>query len=364
MHNDFPEWYRSVTIDPNSELLANRWKGIETWCSEISENPDLVYDTIRLFLGSGSPTSEFKSRFTRCFKEVDSTFPQRNDHEIRVLAGASIANCFSDQDFDAQGVTFALALKSATFVTKTSSHPFAIEILKLAESYLNQKSDSLRDHEALNRDDIDPNGRLKELIDVFQTDEAPDPAKLKAMLLPILHELQSDSQNLRSAYSSLLRDQLCTDEECNILWWLEGQCSRDLRLPWISVESNSVPLIAAKELAELIEILPGPIYAQAFLHRVNTLAGTKKVNFFNAVNALTPEWINSCLKKTTTDYNYDITPIWSALQHRAKTPNDESWQDYFSSVSGIDPSRLFDASDLASQMYVESLLLKSLEREE
>ena len=86
MHKNFGEWYRLVALEPDGAKLPKRWAGVKEWATELRNSDDSVLETVRIFLGLPSKVS--RDPFLAAFRNQDAAFPQRNDLELQVLAGA------------------------------------------------------------------------------------------------------------------------------------------------------------------------------------------------------------------------------------------------------------------------------------
>ncbi len=96
MYKLFAEWYRVAGIDPRGDDLPKRWAGIETLTGTMDTTN--AVDLARLFLGSTSGSAQFKDQLASRFQNADPAFPMRNnDLELRVLAGAAIAQYVETQ---------------------------------------------------------------------------------------------------------------------------------------------------------------------------------------------------------------------------------------------------------------------------
>jgi len=111
MHNNFSEWYRLVSLEPDGTKLAKRWAGVKTWTTELRKNNDHVLETVRIY--QGLPPRASREPFLAVFRRHDPSFPQRNDHELRVLAGAALVNCVQSVGEDGEGLHAAILAGAA-----------------------------------------------------------------------------------------------------------------------------------------------------------------------------------------------------------------------------------------------------------
>ena len=111
MHKNFGEWYRLVTLDPDGTKLAKRWAGVTAWVTILRKNDADILDTVRIFRGITSKTS--KDAFLATFQKQDPAFPQRNDLELQVLAGASLVACAQSVGENGDGLRSAMVAGAA-----------------------------------------------------------------------------------------------------------------------------------------------------------------------------------------------------------------------------------------------------------
>ncbi len=357
MHRNFGEWYRLVSIEPSGELLEKRWAAVEEWASRLQTDDASILETVRIFRGMPGKTS--REEFLKVFREHDPAFPQRNELELKVLAGASLVACAEPIDDDEEKSVRA-AIIAGTAVEASS--------LQTAESDLSEVTEEIRVH----LQTITRNQRRREAFDTSilgarlksakngleQVAAAGDWSQLKTHLEPVLKILLEAVRRSENALEAAAHSLRCADEETNILWWLEGLSSRDLNTLWASLPKESVPLIAAKELADLTDITLGPQDAAAFLHRIVSASKCKQVSIKAYVNAVPEEWCKEVVLQNGQS-GLDLAPLWFALHHRIKS-NTESWAPFFESAFSLRATTLLAPERVARQAYFEAVLLKTL----
>jgi hypothetical protein len=346
MHKNFGEWYRLVSIEPNGELLQKRWAGVEEWVSALRSDDDSILKTVRIF--QGLPPKGSHEAFLEVFRKHDPAFPQRNELELRVLAGASLVECGRSGDDEDDGVRAAIVAGAAVE---------ASSLREAAESRLNEVTE-----EVLGRlQAIARNQRKRATFNTsFLGTKADEAMKQVATnVVPVLQLLLDAVRRSERALSAAAHNLRCADEETEILWWLEGGCSRDLNKPWNSLPKEAVPLIAAKELADLTDVALGPQDAAALLHRVVTNAKCKEASIQAYVNAVPDDWAKALAAKKVAESALDLAPLSLALSHRGKSDM-SSWQQFFDSTSGMRSTTSLAPERVARQVYVEAVLLRTL----
>jgi hypothetical protein len=159
------------------------------------------------------------------------------------------------------------------------------------------------------------------------------------------------------ALASAAHNLRCADEETDILWWVEGGCSRDTNMPW-SAFNEGAAIIAGTELADLTDVTLGPRNAAALLERVLSESKGKDSPLAAYVNALPDEWVRERANKAN-ENGLDLTPLTLAMVHRSKSDT-ASWQQFFDASSGMKSSTQVTAARMAHQAYVEAILLHAL----
>jgi hypothetical protein len=164
------------------------------------------------------------------------------------------------------------------------------------------------------------------------------------------------------AKSSLAKEQMYR-EDSQILWWMTGEWSRDLQKPMSDYQASEICLVVGKELADLVEVLPGPYAAKAVLYKV--LAGLggvgDNVALSMAINRTGKEWRQRVVEVYPTTETREITPLLWAMSKSLEVENAEDWKPAYEKVMG---RKAADAKmapvKLAHQMYLECLVIKSL----
>lgn len=357
MHKNFGEWYRLVTLEPDGAKLQKRWAGVKAWASALRNSDENLLETVRIFQGIPSKTS--RDTFLAAFQKQDAAFPQRNDLELQVLAGASLVVCVQSGGDDGAGLHTAVlagtALEASSLrVTEPRLDEISREVLEgLQILAAKQRERKPFDPSAVSEKADEADEALKQVAASGNWDQ------LKAAVSPVFRGLLDAVRAADRELDDAAHNLQCADEETNILWWLEGGCSRDTNKPWTALK-ESAAIIAGTELADLTEVALGPRNATALLERVlsESKAKAKNTSLATYVNALPEEWARE--RKAKADDNaLDLTPLSLAIIRRANSDT-TSWQQYFDASSGMKSSTQLTASRMARQAYVEAILLRTL----
>lgn len=87
MHKMFADWYAEAGLPPTAQVLQKRWDAIE----KFPIDHDTIVALARFFYDRADSSS--LDNFRKAFKDEDPAFLLNgSDHELRVLAGATLIN--------------------------------------------------------------------------------------------------------------------------------------------------------------------------------------------------------------------------------------------------------------------------------
>jgi hypothetical protein len=360
MHKLFSVWYRLAEVEPKGDDLPKRWAAVEAVVGSI-DKPRAI-EVARLYLGSASASLEFKDQFASIFQKNDPAFPMRaNELELRVLAGAVVAQYLETQRSHI-GDALALAVISGAAPSFRQS-VLLPEIVTIAQDYAFQESQKVRSYS--------PAAEVKatvlkaeQLLNDVKTPAAQNnlPGTVEALAAPLQKLYLATTAVAKSSNDAVshLNDLVASlVEQSNILWWVFAGSSRDVEKSFSSIELASASLIAGKELADLTEVLPGPVAVPAVLDKILSVGrpAAAAISFEAAITGVAGEWRQKCLDGQSGQLD-DLSPIHLALR---KAGEGVAWKKSFESISGIKVSKLNLAPlTLAIQMYNERLLQKAV----
>lgn len=357
MHKNFGEWYRLVALEPDGARLAKRWAGVKAWTTAVRKSDDALIETVRIFQGLPSKTS--RDAFLTAFQEQDPAFPQRNDLELQVLAGASLVACVQSVGEGGEGLRTAVLASAAVEASSLrAAEPRLDEVSREILARVHAIAIEQRRRKSFDRSAII--GKADAAAEAMkQVAAAADWNQLKNAVTPVLQALLDAVRGAERELGDAAHNLRCADEETNILWWVEGGFSRDINKSWSSLK-EAAAIIAGAELADLTDVALGPSNAAALLDRVvsESKGKGKEVALAAYVNALPDEWARGRAAKAD-DRALDLTPLTLAVVHRGKSDS-ASWQQYFDASSGMKSSIQLTAARVVRQAYVEAILLRAL----
>lgn len=357
MHKNFGEWYRLVALEPDGAKLAKRWAGVKAWATALRNSDESVLETVRIFHGIPPKTS--RDLFLATFQKQDQAFPQRNELELQILAGSSLVACVQSVGAYGEGLRTAIlagaALESASLrAMETRLDEISSEVLAGVQAIAVEQ----RKRKAFNPSAV--SGKADAAAEAMKKVAAAGSwDQLKDAVTPVFQALLDAVREADCELDDAAHNLRCADEETDILWWVEGGCSRDTNKPWAALK-EAAAIIAGAELADLTDMALGPRDAAALLERVlSESKGKGKDDSLAAyVNALPNDWARARIAKLD-EGALDLTPLTLAIFHQGKS-DASSWQRYFDSSSGMKSSTQLTTARVARQAYVEAILLRTL----
>jgi hypothetical protein len=127
------------------------------------------------------------------------------------------------------------------------------------------------------------------------------------------------------------------------------------------VKSPGICLVAAKELADLTAILPGPAAARAVLGRALAAAGKlpSAVKLQDAVNASPREWRERWMDSALVAPVADLAPALRAVDRSLEVEDAKAWVPVYNKGAVVKADVSLSPLDLACQLYQECLLLRT-----
>lgn len=357
MDPEFGQWYRAE-LEPSAEMLAFRWNGIESFATDISVSD--ILDLARLFYKAKPRSEDAVPRFRHAFSAEDSTFrTQGNDFEIAILAGATICHILSKENTLSDVAAYSmicpqLAGKRTTFAV--------LDILNRSFAYIHSAAVSCRQTQIAPYEFVATSSlrdTLKSLGEEWTTETL---ANKGAQVQKCLQTLVKENGQLAERLSGMAQDVVRFREDSNILWWVTGGHSRDLRKPFAGMDAGQVCIIAGKELADLTELMPEPFSAKAVLYTLLEKVGvdlTKQIVISTSVGCLDDEWRELWVSSIHNSIALDLCPIMFASL-RASESDGSDWHSAFKTVTTVGAKSRIDPLDLAEQVYHECLLLKAI----
>ena len=366
MHKSFADWYRAAGVEPSTDLLTKRWTAIEKFVE--GATVPAVLDAVRFFHGLRPKSADFVDAFREPFKAADAAFAMSgNGLELGLLAGSAAAGVIERGGSKLADIT-ALAMLSADYSgsRRMESFPFFVD---RAEQYVLERSAALRATSReieLNAPDL---GKATKHYLVKYTPEgdielqprgANDASAAGETLRETLTALSAFGEASAGAVSALSQRVKLLGEECDIFWWAFSGYSRDLNRSFAELDASAAPLIAAKELAALVTVPPGPVSARSILDRVLRSGVSRvkvRVNLADAIQQVPADWLTMWAASEAVARHGDLCPTLIAAQRATEVRTPDAWIEAVEELTGISTSIARDPVDLAVQSYHEHLLI-------
>ncbi|MDP3543529.1 MAG: GTPase-associated system all-helical protein GASH [Elusimicrobiota bacterium] len=351
MHNDFADWYRAVSLEPQDEVLKKRWAAVEKLFSTIDKPRGL--DVARLFLGLQPKAADFAAWFADPFKTEDAGFPMKgNSAELRVLAGAVCIGGMdsSDQDLDIS-IAIALALVAGSYMGKRRGLVLK-DVITAAREFLSQQSLRTRAKSS--------NDRVAGLV------KAIGAVKLKCKGANTIGFMEQEfgafADNIGDTVGALTKANTILQEETNILWWLLGGHSHDLRKPFGALDAGCVAIVAPKELADRVLILPGPRAIQAFLAQALQQSDRpRELSLAEAIEKTPKAWREARFGAAgNLDEVLDLCPSLLMMKKSLDGSKRDTWSAQAAKASAINVKDKLAPVEMSIQVFTENLLLRAL----
>lgn len=330
MNSYFSDWYRSAGIPPEGIPLAERWKAVESFEVDATDISLLAQVFYQLNLSDPS----FPQTFRKAFNEADPNFPMSgNDRELVVLAGAGLVDVITRGSRDiADLAALCLVCGAVQNVRAASAVP---QIPEIATKYLSQRS--------VQRAKPEKDGKEEALSKALAAAGEP-----YSKLAPEFQKLQLEFP--------------IVSEESNMLWWMISKTSRDVGQRWSEMPLGMVCALAGKELADLTQIIPGPIAARAFLDRAIRSGRDKvaaSVSITEVVNDTAKTWRDAHFSKALPTGLEGILPLTHAITLSVQSSNNTAWRTMFKAATGIGAASKSSPDLLAYQFYLEQMTARS-----
>lgn len=360
MHKDFADWYRAASVNPASNHLESRWKGVEDATTAL--NSAYLLSLLNLFTIKPAASYQAPDFMDRWFRKHDKALPTSGIiEELRVLAGAILRNAI-EKDAPA-AIAAAYGLIAASFGGRRKFLPTPGH-MRAAEQYLATKATAVR---AVKNS---PTFKI-----------AQYPRAVFDEKFPPQHWVHSSTENLRDPFYETLGDgtarlnqglnQVATSlwrtiqvqrEELNFLWWLQNKFSSELGKPFVGFSKSEASVVLSMELADLTLFLPAPPSMLGVI--LNALTFTKPASkpftIAVAVNSVDRTWRETRFKDAGLSVTGPTCPIMFALSKSIEVDGEDEWFPIYRKNCEVSVEDAMDYKVFATQVYVERLFTRAL----
>lgn len=353
MHPDFARWYGEVSFD--EEVAQARWAGVDQVVA--TRNRALVEVLTRLAFDTKVGAAGHKNpELGGKLKQFHEAFAATGDYdpaagrENQILAACALVQLFGSYSIAALAVT-------TTAFGGARATQLPMDLVGIAEQAIKKLGSTRRQ-----RPDL---AGLK--IAAPAIDWKPDFSEVQPnapqTLEPTLGglrdavdaALETSLARVNSSIDKMGAYMRVADEELQMLWWLLGERSLDLNVPFDKVDQAIQPLIFARELIGRTVSSPGPLALPALLSRAG-LKSRGKLAVVTAANAVSDTWATETIETVST--SPITTPIHFALDKRVETGDPEAWAKGWAAVTGLSENEAVSPLLLGELFYRERLFLK------
>lgn len=353
MHENFAGWYASLSLGEDMAHLESRWKSVKTVVEEATKATleRLVRLAFRTKLQtSAADVAELRAKFAG-----ETTAP--GDEELVVLAGAALAWAMRPDEANS---SLAAAMVATTSCGGLRELRLPMDLIDMAETAYRLNAESNR-----RRPSLDVGKAVATSLDKTEVAAAVKLATdgnaaagiqaLASSLNKVIATVARRQAAVESEFQNYTRLQ---DEELDILWWLHGGYSVDLKDDFPSVSPPHRPLGIARELAALTKVLPGPIAVPALLTRAGVV-DAPKITIVAAVQGMPDSWLDTALDDLDEQKITALTtPILFALNRRKELEGAEGWATPWGKLTSLDEGAELEPMRFAEAAYREFVLAR------
>lgn len=359
MHVLFPEWYGICNPNPKEKTIQLRWATVQNIKKIITSENALCL--LRTYLALPQTTPDFVSEIISIASKKDISFPARkNTLELSILAGSTIVDILESEMSKRADI---LAVSCLTYKCCDSRKLEPLSDLDVcAQNYIKNRSVSLRQKIEIQKISYS-SWKIDDEIEGIQTAIAANVLSgieepitlLSEKMLMLLKGLGKDVNRGFKAFNGVIDQK---QEEADILWWLFPGFSTDLDRPYNELKSCEAALVIARELAERIKILPGPLSAKAFIGKMmnHTQQTDESCSILDIIYS-SPETWRSTYISGGTETDHDFFPLSFGIIKSLDIPEKESMKVVFETSTKI-VLQPVELSYVAYQFYLENILMK------
>lgn len=348
MKQFFSESYSRVNLGISPEQLELRWQGIEQY----REKEELdVFELVKLYYGLKND-EEFLQEFVKIFNDLDISFTQNNKRELGLLSGIILAILMENKDYQLKVIFSTICL---------SRYNLDVVLPEIIEK-------AIKRFGSLAAKSREENHVYKNVPTKPFTDCAKALKENPSMDETQIQNLEAVYRSIASSITALVSNQreMRTElelyrEESSILSWICGEWSNDLNIQLSKKRTQkSMALVLAKELADLVSVLPGPYASKAFIKKMLDLCKADKTtcSLVELVDSLDNN--NKQCIIDGYDCEAEITPILYSVKCSLEVGVPDVWKHTVSGRVGFDlPSAENNILDWAELMYLECMLVKA-----
>jgi len=346
IEDNIARWMHEVELTPGSDRQQAIVDAAAAYAptAKAAELPDMV------LLAHAVPADGAFGPLSEAINAKDPTFGSTIDElETHLSAAVFVAKVMSRNNLAATNTAFLVLNAAASGLTPTIA-----DLPGLAEDTRRRRGEFVRSR-----------GAIKSTFDaagIFDAVPAwnQDGAQVWHQEIRLLREATVGAVDGISKALETLTNRLSTrigaaDEELDLLWWCFSERSDVLNQRWATVTSSGLAaVVAAIEMHRQLKFPAEPQSAAALLARVLGNHAGKPVKLQSAVNDARKAEVT-----VTMDDGHQLLPVLSSVHEHEALNGNAAWKSSVQERWSIDPGRIWNALDLASECLRELMILES-----
>lgn len=346
----FSEFYCRVCAEPKHEQLEKRWQGIEEYCAQDEID---IYNLVKMAF-SLKPSEEFRQQFVSVFQNIDMSFQCNFTKEQELLSCICLIKLMKDSNLH---LHIALAVMC---ISKYNIEVLVPELITEAYQIFGTNSSEIRE-KSIN---------YKSYLTTNSTNFAKSIKELSTLDSDNIKDLSDTFSEIVKNFTIIVQNQNQTleaidtlREDSDILSWLTGSWSNELgkAITKKTVQSD-VALLLAKELSDLVRVVPGPYAFETFLKKMldNCKQEAKTYSLVTMVDSIDNKSKSSILGSyPTEEATQENTPILFSIKCALDANVQDVWKSIATNKLSINVELVENtALEWAKLMYFECLLVK------
>lgn len=357
MEKNIGTWYGQANISCTSDILDKRKKSIKT-CIEEGVDWDFIKSTIKLFMkGKDNKQDKFKESFADIFIKDDSAFSYEKDKEIQLLAGIMLNEILKNNNEN------NILIELSCICLKNYFEPPIEGIFNNIEKGFYESLKELRENED---NEYTKSDFRKSLQTMLKENPSLATANINEEVSIQLESLKKNIINIFSNFEKMQKINNLKSEDSEVLWWMIGEWSYDLNKSFKEINENFIPILIGKEMADKVNVLPGPFATKAVINKILSNYKDKQLYIYNYAEKIEKTWLGKFVEKYYTEAMAEFMPILKYFKKIIELDEEDKSDDQLEKICPAIIKKVeISNKDIAYTIYLECLLSKAYkEREE
>lgn len=348
MDRMFVELYKRVNMDAVNEVIDSRMRGIESVLKDV--NNEKIDKLVKIYVNRSIEEEDIKE-FGNYFYNEDYSFEMDNYEELSILAGYVLHKLLESDEWKKKIATLITLL---SIVKSENRYSELYDESRVAlQNMMCATREELKELKNTNLKTVDAKG-LKNSIEK----EGGLTTENAEQLFIILSALDNNVRAVKEQNKNLMNEVKKYREESQILNWVIGEWCNQKNTPLKYLEEKDIVLFLGRELANYVDVYPGPFAAMAFLTKM--LSKTKDYNncecsLGEIINKLTVE--DKCIILSEfQEYDLFNFPIAMAINESQRVDGNKEWYPLYKKRVGVSPEEVKRTCvEWAYQFYLECI---------